>query len=125
MLTYVVPPEREEEGAEEGKRPDVFVGDMVEGVRDGHGVYTWSNGASYSGPYAVGKKHGKDGHLTLPDGASYKGTFVNGTIAGEGLMRYKNGVPLLLAFDEVSRCAVARPVIPAGTWWHVRVIGPA
>ena len=38
----------------------------------GHGVYTWANGAKYDGEYKDNKKNGHGLH-TWPDGSMYEG----------------------------------------------------
>jgi hypothetical protein len=80
-----------EEATDEERQPDSYVGSMADGVRQGDGKYTWSDGSSYTGPYVDGKKHGS-GTLTFNDGSSYTGMFVHGQISGQGTMHFKNGV---------------------------------
>jgi hypothetical protein len=41
----------------------------------GHGVYTWANGAKYDGEYKDNKKNGHGLH-TWPDGSMYEGTHI-------------------------------------------------
>jgi hypothetical protein len=93
ILTYVLSPA--EDDADEERLPDNFVGTMEDGVRQGEGKYTWTDGSMYVGAYANGKKHGQ-GKLTLKDGSTYAGTFVNGQISGRGSMHFKNGAPFAL-----------------------------
>jgi hypothetical protein len=63
---------------------------MKEGVKNGHGKYTWPDGSSYVGEYLDDKKHGK-GTMTFANGDVYTGAFVWGSMAGEGVYKYKNG----------------------------------
>lgn len=41
-------------------------------MQQGHGVYTWANGAKYDGEYKDNKKNGHGLH-TWPDGSMYEG----------------------------------------------------
>ena len=41
-------------------------------LKQGHGVYTWANGAKYDGEYKDNKKNGHGLH-TWPDGSIYEG----------------------------------------------------
>lgn len=44
----------------------------IEKYAQGHGIYTWANGAKYDGEYKDNKKNGHGLH-TWPDGSMYKG----------------------------------------------------
>jgi hypothetical protein len=74
-----------------------FEGSMVAGMSDGIGSYTFlENGASYSGGFKAGKRHGQ-GTLTLPSGQVQQGRFENDELVGEvevtgpGMFRYVGG----------------------------------
>lgn len=45
--------------------------------QQGHGVYTWANGAKYDGEYKDNKKNGHGLH-TWPDGSMYEGRLMLG-----------------------------------------------
>lgn len=87
-MTYPAPPQAEDDEAE--LQPEVYIGTMAEGLKTGHGKYTWPDGSTYEGDYADDQRHGK-GTMTFANGDVYKGQFVFGVIAGDGLYRYKNG----------------------------------
>lgn len=46
---------------------DTYVGDYVNGMKHGQGIYTWANGDKYVGEYMDDKKHGL-GKLTFVRG---------------------------------------------------------
>ncbi len=68
----------------------VYKGECLNGVRDGHGVYTWPSGNKYDGQWKNGKQDGL-GKLVYNNGAVYTGEFQNGVEHGGGLMRWPNG----------------------------------
>ena len=37
---------------------DVYVGELSDGIRSGHGVYSYAKGPVYVGPFAKGMRHG-------------------------------------------------------------------
>lgn len=76
-LTYPPPTQEEDEDEKPG---DVYVGSLVEGVREGRGKYTWSNGCYHEGDYATGQKSGA-GVLTFPQGGKYTGEKGRGEVA--------------------------------------------
>lgn len=60
---------------EEEKPGDSYEGNMEAGRREGHGKYTWSNGAIFEGQYSGNKKNGK-GKLSLSDKSVFEGEFM-------------------------------------------------
>ena len=71
FMKYVPPPVGEDE---EEKPGDTYEGNMVAGQREGHGKYTWSNGAVFEGQYSGNKKNGR-GKITLPDKSVFEGEY--------------------------------------------------
>lgn len=86
-------PAAEEEAAEDDqiRTGATYTGELVHGVREGHGKYAWPPvhaagpdagagepdagsvpGACYEGGYVAGARHGK-GTMTYPGGARYEG----------------------------------------------------
>lgn len=59
-----------------------YEGKFSRGERDGHGVFSWANGARYEGRWQKGKRHG-DGVEILPDGTETPGVWANGQRTGE------------------------------------------
>ena len=51
-----------------------YVGDVVNGIPNGEGIFAYSDGAKYVGEWKDGLFHGQ-GSLTEPDGAQYVGEF--------------------------------------------------
>lgn len=69
---------------------DKYVGNFVDGVAQGKGLYSWSNGDSYDGEFSKNELHGK-GAFKWHSGESYVGGFVNGNRTGNGEYTYKDG----------------------------------
>lgn len=88
VMKYPPPPAGEDD--EEEKPGDVFEGNLENGVRQGKGKYTWSNGACYEGNYVDNKKHGK-GKFSFPDKGVYEGDFSEDKMHGDGQYVYSNG----------------------------------
>ncbi|XP_068096772.1 MORN repeat-containing protein 1 isoform X2 [Hyperolius riggenbachi] len=62
-----------------------YVGDVKKQLRDGYGLYVYTNSFfRYEGEWKGGKKHGH-GKLLFRDGSYYEGEFVHGEITGNGL----------------------------------------
>ena len=76
--------------AEAPQEGAVYVGDLADGRRHGHGVLTWGNGHRYEGAFANGRRHG-EGELALPSGDRYEGAFSNGSMHGAGRYSWPNG----------------------------------
>ena len=71
-----------------------YVGDWVEGKREGKGVMIWEHynhpGSKYEGEWKNDKRHGK-GTFTWSNGDKYEGEWKNGKTDGKGNITYKNG----------------------------------
>jgi hypothetical protein len=96
-----------------GSHPRTYVGEWVNGVREGHGSLLFKDVRSYEGEWANDKKHGtgtathfngqvytgswRDGRmyghgvLVHPDGAVYEGHFTSGYKFGKGTMKWLDG----------------------------------
>ena len=59
-----------------------YVGEFMNGKKNGQGTFTWADGAKYVGGWMDGKMHGQ-GTFTKDDGAIFKGLFKNGKYVGE------------------------------------------
>ncbi|CAD7929655.1 unnamed protein product [Amoebophrya sp. A120] len=66
---------------------DVFVGDYVDGKKQGKGTYTHVNGDVFVGEYTDDKRTGV-GMMTYASGGCYNGNFENGVRSGEGTFVY-------------------------------------
>jgi hypothetical protein len=67
-----------------------YEGDTVNGVPNGQGTFTYTNGRKYVGMFKDGKKYGK-GKETFPDESVYVGEFKNGEINGQGTLTFPDG----------------------------------
>lgn len=67
-----------------GSRPDaVYEGEYRAGLPNGHGIYSWSDGARYQGEFREGKFQGH-GIFIWANGDRYEGEWNNGEPNGEG-----------------------------------------
>ncbi len=111
----VVGEEEEEEEIQREAYPEgnEYVGDLVDGIKHGHGKQTDADGGKYEGEWKDGYMHGQgteirasgdkyvgewkggnmngQGTYTWTDGNKYKGEFKNGCMHGHGTMTYANG----------------------------------
>uniref|UniRef100_A0A7S3ACP1 MORN repeat-containing protein 5 n=1 Tax=Haptolina ericina TaxID=156174 RepID=A0A7S3ACP1_9EUKA len=69
---------------------DMYGGHWQQGQWHGHGVYSYSSGASFDGEHVHGMRHGP-GKLTLRDGVALEASWVQGEPVGEGRIRYGDG----------------------------------
>ena len=67
-----------------------YEGDWKDGLRDGQGKYTWTNGDTYTGTWSEDKRHGQ-GVYVWHDGSKYKGNYSHGIRSGYGIYYYTNG----------------------------------
>jgi hypothetical protein len=69
---------------------DVYEGEFVKGLKNGHGTEWFKNGDKYCGEYVNSKFHGKGilfyilGVYGWKNGSKYDGDFVNGIRCGKG-----------------------------------------
>lgn len=84
------------EGMREGKgrlvleNGDIYEGYWKKGVKSGHGIYIYADGMKYNGNWENDRMNGI-GSLMLPDGSFYYGEFKNGQMTGVGMFRYSDG----------------------------------
>ena len=69
-----------------------YVGEFKNGLPDGLGTFTYSDGATYHGYFKVGKEHGFGTFRCWQHGSEYVGEFKNGEKDGKGLYTYPDGV---------------------------------
>ena len=67
-----------------------YVGQIINGLREGKGTYYINNGDRYEGDWRNGKMEGK-GIMYWNDGARYEGDFRNDKREGKGIFYYNNG----------------------------------
>lgn len=68
----------------------VYEGEWKNGLRDGQGKYTWTNGDTYTGAWFEDKRNGQ-GLYIWHDGSKYKGNYSHGVRSGYGIYYYTNG----------------------------------
>lgn len=103
-----------------------YIGDVVNGQRNGTGKQSWPNGAAYNGGFLKDMRHGfgksvwesreqyegeffKDhrhgsGIYRWPDGSEFHGTFYMGRKEGFGKMMYANGDIFEGLYKKDERC---------------------
>jgi len=69
---------------------DIYEGNFVDDVRTGFGTYIWSNGNMYEGDFVDGEANGK-GIFRFANGDILEGNFINGVIDGKGTKYFTNG----------------------------------
>ena len=69
---------------------DKFEGEVLNGVREGYGIYFYHNGDKYEGWWQNNKKHGM-GTLYYKDGNLYVGQWKNSEKEGVGTLYFRNG----------------------------------
>ena len=72
------------------KDGNVYVGTVNNGIPDGKGEFTWSNGKKYTGEWNNGQPNGV-GTMTYKDGSVYEGNVLQGIKHGKGVLKLVNG----------------------------------
>ena len=67
-----------------------YVGQVLNGLREGKDIYYYNDGDRYEGDWRNGKKEGK-GIYYLKDGERYEGDFRNSNFEGKGIYYYNSG----------------------------------
>ncbi len=78
---------------------DVYEGDLVDGLRTGHGVYVWASGNRYEGEFVANRMQGQ-GTYNWVDGRSYTGAFVADRRHGQGVLTWRNGTRYEGQFED-------------------------
>ena len=69
---------------------DEYVGQFMNELKEGKGIYLYNNGTKYEGDFKNGKKDGK-GIKYYTDGNRYEGDYKNGKKEGKGITYYNDG----------------------------------
>lgn len=69
---------------------DKYEGEVLNGQREGYGIYFYQNGDRYEGIWLKNKKHGL-GNMFYKDGSMYVGQWNNSEKFGNGVYYYKSG----------------------------------
>ena len=80
-----------------------YVGEFQNGLPEGYGTFTYSDGAIYVGEFKNGKEHGKGTFRCWNHGSSYTGEFKNGKKNGKGTYNYPDGVVYIGEWVEGKR----------------------
>ena len=67
-----------------------YDGDLVDGIREGKGVYRYDDGTYYEGDWISGKKHGV-GKMDMASGEVYDGSWRDDVMNGYGVHMFPNG----------------------------------
>lgn len=73
-----------------GADASTYIGEFVDGLRDGTGTLTSPDGATYTGAWSLGRRHGQ-GVATWPDGARYEGAWERDRRHGRGTLQAADG----------------------------------
>ncbi len=76
-----------------------YYGYWENNLRNGEGVFTYSNQDVYSGNWKDGKKHGQGTYVFFQTGMKFVGKWSNGQIV-KGEWKYPNGTKFVGAFDN-------------------------
>ena len=76
-----------------------FVGEWIEGSKNGHGYKTYSNGDKYVGEFKDNKFYGQ-GTYTWEGGQKYSGQFKNDEFHGQGTLTYVDGQKYVGEFKD-------------------------
>ena len=72
------------------KNCNKYIGEKSNNIKDGYGIYYYSNGDKYEGEFKNNIKEGY-GILYCSDGFKYEGEFKNGMFEGYGIIYFSNG----------------------------------
>ena len=70
-----------------------YIGEVVNGLAEGKGIYCWKSGSRYEGEWRNGKKEGK-GILYFNEGSLYEGDWKDDKKEGKGIYYYVSGANL-------------------------------
>ena len=75
-----------------GKSPKTsrFIGNKINGKKEGKGIYFYTNGCKYEGYFKNDKKNGT-GIFYYNNGDKYEGNFEEGNYEGKGIFYFNNG----------------------------------
>ena len=68
-----------------------YIGEVVNGIAEGKGIFYGYNGDRYEGEWRNGKEEGKGIYYNANNGDRYEGEWRNGNREGKGICYFKNG----------------------------------
>lgn len=86
-------------GGEDDPEIHFYVGEFVDGLREGHGTYTWPSGDVAEGEWKNGKRNGPCVYI-WKNGNILEGEWVNGEKNGILTMTYPNGTVIYEQWDH-------------------------
>ena len=84
---------------DEGNINTEYIGNFVNGIREGKGTFTFSNGNEYIGNFVDNKSNGV-GRMKYNNGDEYLGNWEEGTKEGMGIYTWKNGYMYIGDFKD-------------------------
>ena len=72
------------------KSGNTYVGNYVDHLKEGYGVFTYAAGTQYKGYYRKGQRCGQ-GSMTYANGDRYAGEYAGNVFAGSGVFTYASG----------------------------------
>jgi hypothetical protein len=69
---------------------DQYAGEWKDGMMNGQGTFTWTNGEKYVGEWKDNKKHGQGTHISS-DGTKHVGEWKDNKKRGQGVTTWSNG----------------------------------
>lgn len=82
---------KSEQIVEETKETNgTYIGERINGKKQGNAKFEWNDGAVYEGSFFDDKING-EGKLTIPNKGTYEGKFVDGKMNGQGTFTFTNG----------------------------------
>lgn len=99
---------------------NVYVGGWRRGKKEGSGTFSWCNGDVYDGEWTNGKMEGR-GRIVLTNKLTYDGEWRNGKCHGKGQCRYHNGDKFVGEYQDGKRRGVGKLTrsdgsVLEGTW---------
>jgi len=94
-----------------------YEGQMVDNLYQGHGVFSWVDGALYAGNWQQGKQHGR-GTLIFADGRRYEGAWAHGLRHGQGAMNWVDGRKYFGQWVRGKQQGEGSYFLPSGLRYH-------
>ncbi len=93
--SYIFSPDIDEEGSINTE----YIGQFINGVREGKGSFTFSNGNEYIGNFVTNKSNGI-GRMKYNNGDEYLGNWLDGKKDGLGIYTWKDGYIYIGEFKD-------------------------
>ncbi|HUD01709.1 MAG TPA: hypothetical protein VMR37_05245 [Rhabdochlamydiaceae bacterium] len=92
-----------------------YEGEFVNGLRQGQGTMSWTNGNIYEGGWENNDRQGR-GHIIYADGRDYQGAYDKNQIHGQGVMRYPDGGVYSGSWERTSAHGEGKRTYPDGSY---------